>query len=205
MEIIDAINPMRVFFALLASGLMFAVAGCSKPEADRSQASPSLTTTPGIGQGSPNAIDACSLLTSDEIEAIQGAALMDAQRSSNSREGLTVSQCYFLLPIAANSVVLTVTQKAEGSDSRDPKQSWEGIFHRDQDKESGREEGEHKSSPEKVTGLGDEAFWMAQHFGGVLYALKGNTYIRISIGGPGDQAAQMQKLKSLAEIILRRL
>ena len=197
---------MRGFFALLASCLIFAVAGCSKPKAVESPRRPQLTGTPGTGQRSTNVIDACSLLTSTEIETILGAPLKDTKPSANSRGGLTVSQCYFLLPIAANSIVLTVTQKADGSNSRDPKQSWEEIFHGDKETENAREEEERKSPPpEKIAGLGDEAFWVPQRFGGALYALKGNTYIRISVGGLGDRAVQIQKSKSLAEIILKRL
>ena len=151
-------------------------------------------------------IDACSLLTSKEIEAIQGAPLKDTKPSANSQGGLTVSQCYFLLPIAADSIVLTVTQRASGPDARDPKQLWEETFHRDNDEaEAVREEESKSPPPEKIAGLGDEAFWAPQRFGGALYALKGNASIRISVGGAGDQAAKIQKSKALAEIVLKRL
>jgi hypothetical protein len=146
------------------------------------------------------------LLTSKEIEAIQGAPLKDTKSSANSQGDLTVSQCYFLLPTAADSIVVTVTQKGDGSNSRDPKQSWEGIFHGEKEKPRTREEEESKSAPpEKVAGLGDEAFWVPKRFGGRLYALKGNIYISISVGGPGDQATKLQKSKSLAELVLKRL
>jgi hypothetical protein len=171
------------------------VAGCSKPDRDR------LETT-----NAAKVIDACSLLTSQEIEAIQGAPLKETKPSANSQGGLTVSQCYFLLPIAADSIVLTVTQKADGSNSRDPKDSWEEIFHGDKEAESAREEKEAKSPPpEKIAGLGDEAFWAPRRFGGTIYARKNSVYISISVGGSGEQATKLQKSKSLAEIILKRL
>jgi hypothetical protein len=35
--------------------------------------------------------------------------------------------------------------------------------------------------------------------------LKGNSYIRISVGGPGDQATKIKKSKDLAEMVLKRL
>jgi hypothetical protein len=41
--------------------------------------------------------------------------------------------------------------------------------------------------------------------GGALYVLKGNNYIRISVGGAGDQADKIRKSKALAQSILGRL
>ena len=120
--------------------------------------------------------------------------------------GLTVSQCYFLLPTAAESIVVTVTQRANGADAHDPKQLWEETFHRDNDKANAREEEESKAPPpEKIGSLGDEAFWASRRFGGALYVLKGSIYISISVGGPDDQATKLQKSKALAEIVLKRL
>lgn len=186
---------MRHCLTFLVSCVLSVMAGCSKPETDRSQT----TNTPKV-------IDACSLLTSQEIEGIQGAPLKDTKPSANAQGGLTVSQCYFLLPVAADSIVLTVTQKADGSNSSDPKQSWEKIFHGDKEAESAREEEESKSAPpEKVAGLGDEAFWAPRRFGGTIYVLKGNVYISISVGGSGEQATKLQKSKALAENALKRL
>jgi hypothetical protein len=151
-------------------------------------------------------MDACSLLASKEVEAIQGAPIQEAKPSANSQGGLTVSQCYFLLPTAAESIVLTITQRGNGADARDPKQLWKETFYREGEEAEPDRKGERKSpSPQKIAELGDEAFWTPLGFGGALYALKGNIQIRISVGGPGDQAAKIQKSKALAEIVLKRL
>jgi len=195
---------MRVFFPLLVCYLVFGLSGCSRSELDRSPTDARLTSTPG--SGATKVIDACSLLTSQEIEAIQGAPLKDTKPSANPQGGLTVSQCYFLLPIAADSIVLTVTQNSDGSNSGDPKLSWERIFQDDKETESAGEKEENKSPPpEKIAGLGDEAFWAARRFGGTIYVLKGNVYITISVGGSGTQSTKLQKSKALAEIVLKRL
>jgi hypothetical protein len=186
---------------LLVFCLMSAIAGCSKPKTDRSTTNPQQTNT----QVTAKVIDACSLLSSQEIEAIQGAPLKETKPSVNSAGGVNVSQCYFLLPVAADSIVLAVTQKADGSNSRDPKQSWEGIFHDDKEKKSARDEESKSPPPEKIDGLGDEAFWAPRRFGGTLYVLKGNIYISLSVGGSGDQATKLQKSRALAEIVLKRL
>ena len=197
---------MRACLPVLAFCLIFAIAGCLKQETARAPTSPQLANAPEAGQGATNVIDACSLLTSKEIEAIQGAALKDTKPSANSQGGLAVWQCYFLLPSAADSIVLTVTQRADGSNSRDPKESWDEMFHGDKENASTREDGEKESvGPHKIISLGDEAFWARQRFGGAMYALKGNIYISISVGGPGDQPTKIQKSKALAEIVLKRL
>ena len=197
---------MRSFFTPLTVCLVFAIAGCSKRQTVESPKSPQLANTPGANLGTTNVIDACSLLTSKEIEAIQGAPLKDTKPSANSQGGLTVSQCYFLLPTAAESIVLTVTQRANGADGRDPKQLWNETFHRAKEEAEPDRKGERKvPSPQNIADIGDEAFWAPLGFGGSLYALKGNTQIRISVGGPGDQAAKLQKSKALAEVVLKRL
>ena len=197
---------MRARLPLLVLYLVIAVTGCSKSDTVQSPAVPQSQATPGPVQKSTNGVDVCSLLTSAEIEAIQGGPLKDTKASANPQGGLNTSQCYFLLPTAADSIVVTVTQKADGSNSRDPKESWDEIFHGDKDKDEASKEEEGKSeSPEKIDGLGDEAFWAPRRFGGAVYALKGNVYISVSVGGAGDKASKIQKSKALAERILKRL
>jgi hypothetical protein len=194
---------MRACLTLLVLCLVFAILGCSKSDTARAPSA----STPSPGQKSTNGIDVCSLLTSAEIEAIQGGPLKDTKASANPQGGLNISQCYFLLPTAADSIVVTVTQKADGSNSHDPKESWEEIFRedKDKDKDASKEEESKSQPPERIEGLGDEAFWAPRRFGGALYVLKGNVYISVSVGGAGDKAAKIQKSKALAEIILKRL
>jgi hypothetical protein len=202
---LDRIVAMRACLTLLVSCLILVIAGCSKPEPVQAPIS-SQPATPEAGQGPTNGIDACSLLTRREIEAIQGAPLKETKGSSNSQGGLTVSQCYFLLPMIAESIVVTVTQRANGSNGRDPKQSWDEMFHRDKGKTNTREEEEKEvAAPQEIPGLGDAAFWVSRRYSGKLYVLKGNIYISIGVGSPGDQAIKMQKSKALAEIVLKRL
>jgi hypothetical protein len=56
-----------------------------------------------------------------------------------------------------------------------------------------------------VEGIGDEAFWTGNRVGGALFVLKGNAYLRISVGGAGDQAAKIEKSKTLAASALKQL
>jgi hypothetical protein len=202
---------MSSSFTKLLSCLILALA------ADVSAQTPSPSATnqseksvsPGPGASNANTaeapLDACSLLTGQEIEAAQGAAPRETKPTERSQGGLSVSQCYFLLPTAADSIVLIVTRRATTPDARDPKQSWKEIFHGDHENMKEPDEEKKRAKPENISGLGDEAFWTVDRVAGVLYVLKGNCYIRISVGGAGDQASKLQKSKSLGEMVLKRL
>lgn len=210
-------QPLRLLISLFAVG---ALIGCSKSEkSETSGATPQpgpsskqADTTSAAANPKPFAgLDSCKLLTKEEIQAVQGEPFAESKGSGRTGAGLSISQCYFQLPLAVNSIVVTVTQKAEGPGARDPSKNWEEIFHREEkgeeekgeEKREEREEGE--KAPEKVDGIGDEAFWTGTRVGGALYVLKGNTYIRISVGGAGDQADKIRKSKALAQNILGRL
>jgi hypothetical protein len=150
--------------------------------------------------------DACSLLTSKEIESVQGEALKEPKSSGQSGGGLAVSQCYFGLPTSSNSISLTLMQKNDSPDARDPKEFWKETFRGEKNEKKGREEGEEKATPpEKIDGVGDDAFWLGNRVGGELYVLKGNSFFRISVGGAGDKATKIDKSKKLAQMVLKHL
>jgi hypothetical protein len=161
-------------------------------------------------------LDACALLTSKEIESVQGEALKETKLSGQATNGFSISQCFFSLPTFTNSVSLLVAQKGEGAGASDPKEYWRDTFHEDKAKDKnkdkdrdrnkkGGEEEEEGAPPQKVTGVGDDAYWMGSRVGGALYVLKGNAYVRISIGGPANQPAKIKKTKALAQKVLARL
>ena len=201
----------------LSLGLAGLIAGCSKKAPDAAApppAQPSATASTSTStvaaapkkEDSAAAAAACSLLTSEEIAAVQGEPFKATKASAGSAPGLTISQCYFELPTTVNSVVLTVTLKGEGPSARDPKEHWHEIFYGERPGQKEEEEREGKKKElEKIEGLGDEAIWTGTRVGGALYVLKGNAFIRISVGGAGDQAEKTRRSKALAESILKRL
>jgi hypothetical protein len=205
---VPSLTILTYLFAVVALG------ACSKsdksatfsatPSASPSSKQPATTSA---AEAQPVAgFDSCKLLTKEEIQAVQGEPFVETKASGNSGAGLSISQCYFQLPQAVNSIVVTVTKKGDGPDARDPGKNWEQIFRREEkgeEKGAEREEGERE--PVKVEGIGDEAFWTGTRVGGALYVLKGNAYIRISVGGAGDQADKIRKSKTLAQNILGRL
>jgi hypothetical protein len=228
---------MRIFgLSLVVLSLVLVADGCnsqqqaptpattSSPEATASPAAPAAVdnTAPATAGGRK---DPCKLLTSGELQAVQGEALKDTKGTSRPEGGFFVSQCYFTLATLSKSVVLTVTAAGRGDGARNPKQYWRETFHR-QGEVSGKEDrsreaekgkgGENKergdaeteqerTAPQRVSGLGDEAFWEPSRIGGALYVLKGDVFIRLSIGGPDNPETKMKKTQALAQKVLSRL
>ena len=67
------------------------------------------------------------------------------------------------------------------------------------------EEGEAKEQPERVRGVGEEAFWTGSVRLGGLYVLQKGTILRLSIGGTDAKGAKLKKLRALARSALKRL
>jgi hypothetical protein len=190
----------RFLFFVASAGLL---ANCSKAPTPNLSNSASPTQSPALTTTTPVADNfACTLLTKEDTQAVQGEPFKATKPTQHSVAGMNVSQCYFELPTPVNSIVLTVTRKAEGGS--DPSQSWREIFHREESARK-KEEKEEEKEPLKVEGVGDEAFWTGNRVGGALYVLKGNCYIRISVGGAGDQAKKIESSKKLALAVLNRL
>jgi len=243
------ITYFRMSFVVALCTLVFGVVGCAKSEVPQSLAnnqgaiaspvtagSPSALSQTGTQNGEPAAttsgtttrgkVDACALLTSQEIRSVQGEPLKETKGSGSAEKGFSISQCFFTLPTFNNSISLVVTQKGDGADGRDPKEFWEATFDRasegerekerdrksekEREKEKARdknreEEEEEAVRPQKIAGVGDEAFWTGSRVGGALYVLKGSSYIRVSVGGAGNQQSKINKSKALARLALKRL
>jgi hypothetical protein len=224
-------------------------AGCAKSAPDaNSNAASSSTSTNGAaqpasatGQASANApvppaapgvaannstsqgakqIDACALLTSDDIKAVQGEAVKDTKASAHNDAPLNVSQCFFTTTTFNKSVSLEVTSGASGG--RGAREFWDKQFARAREEaghegkkserekkkaepRAGGEEDEEGSLPVPVKGVGDEAYWAASNVNGTLYARKGDAFVRVSIGGTDNEATRLSKVKTLAQKALARL
>ncbi len=210
--------------------------GCSKPTTNQATPPPSAETAASPVPNAPNTnatvspsaspaekvkFDACSLLTSAEIEAVQGEPVKETKPSEQTSGDFVVSQCYYALPTLSNSISLTLTERNPGkSGGQNVKEFWESTFGKDErkseqerkkdrekEKNKTRAQGEEEESAplEPVRGVGDEAFWSASRIGGALYVLKRDRYFRISVGGKGDAEAKLTKAKTLAQKALRRL
>ena len=163
--------------------------------------------------------DACSLLTTEDIHAVQGEAVQTTKGGSRADGGLSTSQCFFQLPTFNRSVSLEVTQDVSSSGKTE--ELWERRFGEGAERSEAEEErterqrelGEKGETDEKsidvgpqaIDGVGDEAFWSGTQINGSLYVRKGPSIIRLSVGGPADQTAKIETAKRLAEKVIARL
>jgi hypothetical protein len=156
--------------------------------------------------------DACSLVTKQEVESVQETPMTEVKSSKQSDGVFLVSQCLYTAHEFNKSVNLALVQRdLKQPNTRNPKDFWKEKFGSNQEGAGQRlettkaEETEQGSAPKRIDRLGDEAYWVTNRFGGVLYVLKGEAFMSIGIGGTADQETKLQKSKLLAEKALQRL
>jgi hypothetical protein len=202
-----------IFTCLLCS-LALGLVGCGKR---------SPTQPPPSKDSTSATMDACALLSKEEVEAVQGSPIKETKSSERSNGVFRVAQCFYTAAEFSRSVSLAVTQRDPASAARrSPKDFWKETFgrytgeekERERDKEKkeslreqtrGKAEEEESVPPKKIAGIGDEAFWTGNRFGGALYVLKKNAFIRISVGGPDNEETKINKSKALGQKALERL
>lgn len=163
----------------------------------------------------PRLPNACQLLSAREIAHVQGEAFRSAKLTETEADGLSVSQCFYALPSFTNSVSVDLMHgktnafwKAHFSSARAERDADED---RDRDAATktappSREvEEEHQSAMRKVSGVGDTAVWSGNRMSGALYVLKGNSIVRISVGGKGSEDEKIERSRKLAAMALRKL
>lgn len=153
-----------------------------------------------LGAAAATGFDVCSVIPSPALESVQGAPLLETKSSERQTGGLTIAQCYYVLPNQAQSVSLEVTLPGSDAASRaHPRDYWRRLFDRD------RETSETRGRPPQVRGLGSAAFWEGNGPVGALYVLQGDRFLRISIGGSADPTLRVERSKALARVALRGL
>ena len=171
----------------------------------------SLLVVGGCKERRPGAVvrDACNLLSKEEVESVQGAPINDTKSGESSDGVFVVSKCFYTAAEFSKSVTLALVRSdpKQGS-GRSPKDFWKEKFDPYQDEEPKTNSGDEKeqgSAPKKIEGLGDNAYWVGNRFGGMLYVLKGDAFISIGVGGSDDLETKLKKSKALAEKALQRL
>ena len=161
-------------------------------------------------------IAACKLITIEEVGAIQGAKITDTKSSAGRSGNLLMSQCYYAAVEPNKSVSLAVIEKDPQSAESDPRRFWaqtlipfqtaaRGEEEPAEKKEKSGEEEERKIPRKKIDGVGEQAYWSGNRFGGALYVLKNDVIVRVSVGGPDNEETKIAKPKALAEKALSRL
>jgi len=200
---------MRIFsIAISLCVFTVALAGCQSSDPHAASSSSSPVQSPGsstpIASPSPIAlksrIDPCALLTSDELKAVQSEALQTTLPSEREYGEYFIAQCYYQLPTITNSVVVNVTTPKERGKS--VKEFWRSTH---AEAVRGKEAEGKESRPEKIAGVGEDAYWEASGIAGALYVLKKDVILRISVGGASDIKIKLEKSRTLAEKALARL
>ena len=147
--------------------------------------------------------DACKLLTSAEIAVVMGRPVKETKGSNPTSNQTGTSferwQCFYTVEPFDKSVSLEITRNNPKTSNQNALlEFWQKTFREAKDKKD-------SAKPKAVPAVGDEAFWVGDSKVGVLYVLKNNSYLRISIGGPDEEPVKIKKLKTLAQNALKRL
>jgi hypothetical protein len=187
---------------------------------------PAFGETVGEKPAAPAAPDVCALLTHDEVAGVQEDEVVEAAPSRQVSDELEAARCFYRTGDFARSVSLEVTRRdpslGEGPGARE---RWRSLFAGAGEDEEGEGEAEGRSSrhhPEgeiaapaeapdersgavAVEGFGEEAYWVGTAVYGALYVLRGDAYLRLSLGGPGDLESKLERARRLAAAVLPRL
>jgi hypothetical protein len=158
--------------------------------------------------------DACTVLTSADVQSVQSDPVQETKPSTQPAGGLVMSQCLFRTASPSKSVSVAIASAGSVS----PRAFWQKQFHsakseseeREKEKPAAKgkdakeEEGE-STRPRTIKGVGEQAYWVGSPMVGALYVLKGNTFLRISVGGVREEAARIEKSVALARLALKRL
>jgi hypothetical protein len=158
--------------------------------------------------------DACAVLTSADVQAVQGDAVQETKPSTQPAGGLVMSQCLFRTASPSKSVSVAIASAGSVS----PRAFWQKQFHsakseseeREKEKPAAkgkpaRQEEDESTQPRTIKGVGEQAYWVGSPMVGALYVLKGNTFLRISVGGIREEAARIEKSVALARLALKRM
>lgn len=146
---------------------------------------------------------ACALIENSEVAALQGSEVRGAQASASAGNGFVVSQCFYTVISADGTKNLSVHLEVTRNDPAAPDTDalahmWREKFQQARDKKK-------SDKPRPVEGVGREAYWVGNDKIGALYAMTGDVIVRVSVGGPDEAGAKMEKSKRLAEKALARI
>ncbi len=213
----------------------FACGGAQDAYAPRTAATPTPAASTVVAAPPLPRSATCVLIPDEEMKAVQGESPTDAQGSEHTAEGVSMSQCFYRLPTFDKSVNLEVVSGAQGAlkeywrkrfhpdavEAREQlrRRAEEARLQREEElkreREAGqvREGGRRKKNreeehwrPERVAGLGDEAYWSGNLKMWTLAVLRRDKVVRVTLaGGPDTRDETLKKATGLAQSALKRL
>lgn len=148
--------------------------------------------------------DPCRLLTDVEVRAVQGHAPTQKIPSEQPAGSFRFTQCFYRTPELSSSVSVALGIPVTDSKRSGPRDYWQAQFKREE-RDEREESDEKKQEPRRLAGLGDEAFWVGDPVTGALYVLRGEVFLRVSVGGSPDQSQKIKRARTLAIYALKRL
>lgn len=167
-----------------------------------------LASTSFAASASKSPDGACSIIPSAAILKVFGEPVTNTKPAPQTPGELTYSQCFYSLPTFTNSISVSLASPA-AAHSHAARDLWRRLFHGEATDEAREaagksEEAEAATKASPVEHLGDEAFWV-QSFVGNLYVLKGDSFLRISIGGKFTNEERQKRARILALAALSNL
>lgn len=197
---------------MLFCGLLLSAAPLAAGQAHRDPSPKAKADS--VSASAKGKIEVCMLLSSAEIEAVQGEPVKETKAGTQPSAGMLMSQCVFHTATFAKSVhVALATPERAGKSGLAPREFWQRQFHSTETKEeetrvAGKESGperEEESKARPINGLGEEAYWVGNSVASALYVLQGGVFLRISVGGVREESVRIEKSKVLARALLKRL
>jgi hypothetical protein len=162
-------------------------------------------------------INPCALLTSNDVQAVQSDPVQETKPSTQPGGGLVMSQCLFRTTTPSKSISVAIASPGAIS----PRTFWQKQFHSGKpapaekeqsekkpvagEKKQEKEEEDESTRPRAIAGVGEEAYWVGSPMVGALYVLKGNTFLRISVGGVREESSRIEKSVALARLAMKHL
>ena len=148
--------------------------------------------------------DPCRLLTDAEVRAVQGHAPTQKIPSEQPAGSFRFTQCYYRTAELSSSVSVALGIPLTDNKRSGPRDYWQAQFKREE-RDEREESDEKKQEPRRMAGLGDEAYWVGDPVTGALYVLRGEVFLRVSVGGSPDQSQNIKRARTLAIYALKRL
>jgi hypothetical protein len=153
-------------------------------------------------------VSVCSLLTGEDIRIVQGETVRESKESIQRGGAVILSQCYFILPTSSKSISLELARPAPKAAAQHPVgELWRQRIAATE-RRNGEEEEERKGGSGqrvKIHGVGQEAVWVRMGPTAALYALDGERWLKVSIGGTESEKRKIAKAKRFLLLALQRL
>jgi len=177
-----------------------------------------LAQAPAVKPPAAKKPDACALLADADVRTLLGVTVKERQPGTQEAHGLLLSQCYLGTGTPRSVSIAVAGNTRSGGKTVTPRAFWRDQFHRRDahpseptgekqaaagKRETREPEGETDARP--IGSVGDEAFWSGTRVAGALYVLRGNTFIRVSVGGINDEQERIEKSRQLAAAALAKL